>query len=165
MLDVNTPLGQDAIKWARRGEKAFLEAHPSVALVETDQDKPADVDGIVYKACEGGFITAVIETKARYYSIEKLTGDYGWEMLINADKLEKGAKLAIALKCNFAVLLVLVPSRLTLALKITGEDGEVIPKVRFEMKKIRATTNGGTALREVAYINMKQARQYKTKSL
>ena len=30
---------------------------------------------------------------------------------------------------------------------------------------MRATTNGGTVLREVAYINMKQARQYKIKSL
>ena len=164
MLDAHTPLGQDAIKWARRGEKTFLEAYPNLGYIETDQDKPADVDGMLCTR-KGNLIIAAIESKARYYSIEKLMGDYEWETVINADKLEKGSRMAIALQCDFAVLLVLVPSKLVLSLKITGDDGEIIPKVRFEMETMRATTNGGSVLKEVAYIDMKQAKQYKMKSL
>jgi hypothetical protein len=164
-LDVNTPLGQDAIKWAKRGEAAFLEANPHLRLVETDQSKPAAVDGILYTTGEDGNIKAVVETKTRYMTLAKLMGEYEGRFLLNNDKLESGRALALSLRCSFLIVVVLAPSKLALVQEISNDKGDLIPDVETEMKTTRATTNGGTVLREVAYIDMTKAKQYKTKSL
>lgn len=164
-LDVNTPLGQDAIKWARRGANAFLEANPHLRLVETDQNKPADVDGIIYTAKEGGTIKAVVEIKTRYMTLAKLMEDYEGQWLLNNSKLERGVALALSLQCSFMVILVLPASKIALAQEVSDDKGDLIPKVKTGMATTRATTNGGTAHREVAYIDMTKAKQYKTKSL
>ena len=164
-LDVNTPLGQDAIKWAKRGETAFLESHPHLSLAETDQSKPADVDGILYSGGIHGTVRAVVETKTRYMTLAKLMEDYEGRFLLNNDKLEAGRALALSLRGSFLLLVVLARSKLVLAQEIADDNGDLIPEGEPGMETTRATTNGGTAHREVAYIDMTKAKQYKTKSL
>ena len=72
-LDANTPLGRSAIAASREGIEAFLREHPSLHLIETDQSKPADIDGILH---DGDTVRAVVEMRTRYITLERLMDNY-----------------------------------------------------------------------------------------
>jgi len=160
-LDADTPRGRDAIRWARKGAAAFLRAYPTLQLAETDQAKPADVDGILYSLLSPeNTIKGIVEIKTRYMTLDKLMGPYNGEWLITKSKLDRGAQIAKGLRCPFVGLLVLPNSLLCLSKQITDADGNWTCDFREEVTKTSASVNGGEMTGLNAFIQMKDANQF-----
>ncbi len=161
-LDANTPRGRDAIRWARKGAIAFLRAYPTLRLAETDQDEPADIDGILYSMMDTfNTIKGVLEIKTRYMTHEKLMGPYNGEWLITKNKIDRGIATAKSLKCPFIGLMVLPNSMLALSRLIADKDGNIMCKMREEVTETSASVNGGKMTGLNAFIQMDDAKQFK----
>ena len=161
-LDADTPRGRDAIRWSRKGAKAFLRAYPTLQLAETDQSEPADIDGVLYSIMdEFNVIKGVMEIKTRYITEEILMGVYGGEWLITKDKLTRGRATAKSLKCPFVGLLVMPNSLTCMSIQFTDKDGEWTCEMREEVTKTSASCNGGEMTGLNAFICMKDAKKFK----
>jgi hypothetical protein len=164
-LDVNTPLGQDAIKWARRGIKGFLAANPHLSIVETEQSRPADVDALLFTTSTG-ILKAVVEIKTRYMTLDRLMVDYEGKWLLEHSKLTRGTRLATMLRCDFVAFVILPPNHCVLAQTISDHNANWIPEIEVGEAVTRKTTNDATtSTRKVAYIDMTNARKYPLKTI
>lgn len=158
-LDANTPLGRAAIESSREGIGAFLKEHPSLRLIETDQQQPADVDGILH---DGKVVRAVVELRTRYLTLDKMMDTYEGKWLVSYDKLERGRELAIALRCDFVGVIVLAPSSIALVKRLCDSSGEWTCAFTTAITNTKATVNS-TAIdrRKNAFVDITTAKQYK----
>ena len=164
-LDANTPLGRDAIKWARRGMNGFLVANPHLSIIETEQSRPAGVDALIY-APDTATLKAVVEIKTRYMTLDRLMVDYEGKWLLNHNKLVKGTRLATILRCDFVAFVVLPPTQCVLVQTLSDHNGNWIPEIEVGDAETRNTTNDATPrLRKVAYIDLTNAKKYKLKTI
>ena len=159
-LDANTPMGQVALKDGDRGVDAFLDANPHLGIAYTDQARPADVDGMIYGKSDGT-LKAVLEIKTRYFTLERLMGDYEGKALIDRFKLDKCAKLAESMGCDCVTRMVLPRSKCALARSISNHKGELEGGISVGKKKCRRTINSEAAVeKDVAYVDMTNAKKY-----
>ena len=157
-LDANTPLGRSAIAASREGIEAFLREHPSLHLIETDQSKPADIDGILH---DGDTVRAVVEMRTRYITLERLIDNYEGTWLVSYDKLERGRDLALALRCDFVGVVVLALSNVALVKKLSDSNGEWTCDFTTAVTNTKATVNSNAIdRRKNAFVNLAQAQRY-----
>lgn len=147
--------------------KAFLRIYPHFSWNETDQDRSADVDGILGVASNGhNIIQSVLEIKSRFdMDMAKLFNEYEGRWLISHDKLLRGYDLAHALRSDFNCMLVLKQDRRAFLRKIAKHNkdtGGLEWVADFEVRKTETqkSINGGTAYRDNAYIDMYNARMF-----
>ena len=157
-LDADTPLGRAAIATSREGVEAFLREHPTLRLIETDQSKPADVDGIIHS---NGMIRAIVELRTRYITLDRMMDTFDGKWLVSFDKLERGRDLARALRCEFVGVIVLALSSVVLVKKLCDADGNWTCEFTTAITDTKATVNS-TAIdrRRNAYVDVTTARQY-----
>lgn len=156
MLGVNTPKGRVAEENIR---KAILKT-------QTDNKKYAwfpdsnyfPIDGFIIKDHN---ITAIFEGKYRYAGLEdnkilfqgKLYDDY----LVTANKLDDGIAMAKKMCIDFYLIVCLELSNVLLIFKVyEHKSGAVIPHER-KNTRTRETVNGGSIVRENAYIKISSA--------
>lgn len=157
-LDANTPLGRAAIATSREGIEAFLREHPTLRLIETDQEKPADVDGIIHS---DGMIRAVVELRTRYITIDRMMDTFDGKWLVSYDKLKRGRDLARALRCEFIGVIVLALSSVVLVKKLCDSDGNWTCDFTTAISDTKATVNSNAIdRRKNAYVDVTTARQY-----
>lgn len=156
-LDIATPAGQTALAQERALLRAVEVSFPAIRCVETKKDAPAKVDGFLVG--KGGIVTGVFESKCRDLSREQLRR-FGDEWLITFEKIAAGADLARSLCVPFFGFLHLTPDGRGLALRITDEAGNFLPRIRLARTETQRTVNGGLAVRTNAYVNVEGAVEF-----
>ena len=150
-LDINTPKGQVSLKY----EKIMLrkiENRWGVEIIETYKKGTARCDGIISKNKK---LVGVEESKCRDMSLMKLRNYGSW--LITHQKILNGQILSSLLKVPFMGFLYLVPDDITLYWKITDKDGKFNFKYDINNTTTQKTINGGTIVRENAFLPYKYA--------
>jgi hypothetical protein len=176
-IDAMSPRGLVAIKWARKGLNAWHRENPLFCWMETKQDRYADLDAIIgipdvnwptdveYEgSARMAYISSeldqVMEIKSRFdVTKEKFFGEWKGTWLVTYDKLKRCYDTAFSLRTNLTGLLVLVDSKVCyhkLLAEYNKETGGLEWRIKFEVMttETQKTINGGTALRENAYIDM-----------
>ena len=135
----------------------IVGACPGVSVVQTPKSKPADVDGLIFRA---GEVIAMYEAKCRDMTRDQLSR-FGGEWLVTFEKLQRGADLARAMCVPLVGYLYLVPDKTVLSVRITNDQGQFLPKIRLERTETKECCNGGQIVRTNAYIDVSQARAFK----
>ena len=122
--------------------------------IQTGSDA-APADRLFYR---DGKVVAVAEIKGRNRSIEELEkwGTY----MITEDKLTNGQQLSSLLHVPFYILAYLKESKKIAMLPITDARGHFV--CQYDTKRIptKANCDGGTAVRENAFIHLDQMKLY-----
>jgi hypothetical protein len=157
-LDVNTPKGQIAVIDEARAIGIFLDCNDGYRFVHTPKTKASKVDGLLLK---GDQLVAVIETKCRYdFDLEKFRGDYKSQWLVTLDKVDSARAMAHQLNVPLVGFLYVEKDRTLLVQRITDEDGLLCVQMTSEATRTQETTNGGSVVRNNAYIDMSRAKVY-----
>jgi hypothetical protein len=104
------------------------------------------VDAILWRSS----IVGVAEVKTRNLTYQQLSG-FG-SYLVTFSKLEKLRSVAKALRCPGLLLVYLIPETKTVWWKVCDGQGEWTVDVKVERTSTQATCNGGTAMRDNAYL-------------
>lgn len=122
----------------------------------------ARLDGCFAKYHPDPTLTAIAECKARSKSraFFDTVGTFPGQYILTADKITHGIHASVALGVPFLLLVYLIPDMAAYVFPITNHDGEVIVEYTIANTETRATVNGGSALRENAYIPFDYARRY-----
>lgn len=155
-LDINTPRGRRAAQDQARALD-IVATTTGLVFAATDDTERAIVDAVAIKA---GRIVAVVEVKSREMTAQTLRGAFGNRWLVTLDKIITAAQVAEALRVPLIGLLYLVPDNLVLSIRLSGKDGQLVCDYSVQKTATQATCNGGTAIRQNAFINMAAARQY-----
>jgi hypothetical protein len=154
-MDILTPRGQESRKWEDRAVDIWSSHYPQIAYVSTDKDKPCAVDAILVKDKQ---IVGVVEQKSRpSLTVVEFMGDHKGEWLVTHQKIKDGVAIAQALHTKFVGFLYLPEADLLMFKTIWHPDqGWTVP-IKVHETKTQATINGGIAVRENAFIDMKNA--------
>ena len=154
-LDVLTPKGQESIGWEDAAVELWSARFPRFAYTHTPKGKPAKADAML--VC-GQQLHAVVEMKCRPNLTHKtLMGPFKGRWLVTFQKIIDCVRAAELLALPFVGMLYLVDEDILLWKKLwTPEDGYT---TEFGVLKTdtQATINGGTATRDNAYIDMRDA--------
>ena len=156
MLDIKSEAGRKTLSQERE-VKEFIEAQFNAKYLETDKDKAARIDAIMMR---GDRIEAIAETKCRDFTIDTLETSFRNEWLVTWDKINVAISMAMGLCVPLIGILYLVPSRIILVKKICDGDGLLTCKIRLEATRTQATVNGGSAIRNNAYIDMSGVKRW-----
>lgn len=161
-LNINTPRGQAALREEYKALELYEQHHPEMTHVSTPKGKPARLDGVLVD--REGVIRAVVESKARYgLTLEAFRTKFKNEWLLSLEKIEEGARVAELFCVPFVGFLYLVEDETLLTIQIADETGSF--SVPFYVRKTETlkNINGGKALRNNAFISMKEARVFTAK--
>lgn len=159
-MDIFSPRGiqarEDEVKMLNSLRLMYKSQGKNVVLAESHKDKPAKIDGVIV---EDGVITGIYESKCRYINRAKLR-DYGNTLLIGNDKIEAGAKMSAYLSAPFYLLTYLVNEPICLMIQITDDKGNKLFDFEVNETQTKANINGGTAIRDNAFIDIKNAFEF-----
>lgn len=148
-MDILTPKGQESLEQERRLLTSFCAA-TNYSVIETDKNQPAQVDGFI--VCDGA-ICGVFESKCRKANVAQMHR-WGDEWILTHQKLLDGVEISKRLRTPFYGIVYLLDEPIGMFIKLTDNEGKILPKVRVENTETRATINGGTAVRANAYIDI-----------
>lgn len=159
-LAINTPRGQEALKHERDCISLYRNLYPDYSFIETDKDKPAAIDGVLYMK-KSDCLQAVVEIKCRNMTHEQLFSDYGGEWLVANAKIEKGRMISHLLCVPFVGMLYLIPDKTILTIRITDSTGQYCIDFDVRETTTKATINGGSIKQPNAFIPMDKAKEHK----
>ena len=145
-LDIETEKGQKSLNEEIKMLK-YISKCWNVIIKITPKDKPLPHDGILIIENK---IVGVFESKNRQMTIEQLENWGSW--LITFEKLEKCRAIAKNLKVPFYGFLGIEQSQLVMCWKITDNEGNYLFNFEHNNSTTQATTNGGKAFRDNAYL-------------
>lgn len=161
-MDILTPKGQETLKQERRALDLFSASYGAFSFVETPKDKPADLDGFIYK---DGVLIAGVEVKCRMMTAVDLREKFNREWLITDDKIDRGVSVCEKLCIDYKGFLYLVPDDLLLIVPIWSySSGTYTSEIRRESTKTQKTVNGGEIVRLNAYVDVSRAKAVVQKS-
>lgn len=154
-MDILTPRGQESRKWEDRCASIWSSHYPQISYVSTDKNSPCAVDAILVKDNQ---IIGVVEQKSRpSLTVVEFMTDHKGEWLVTNQKIKDGVAIAKALHTKFVGFLYLPEADLVMFKTIWQPDEGWIAPIRVQKTTTQATINGGTAVRENAFIDMKTA--------
>lgn len=153
-MDIQTPRGRETLDHERRSIELWAHNYPNIYYCETPKNRPASVDGIL--TTRDDRIVAVVEQKSRDTTIKQLLA-WNCEWLVTQAKIDRGRDIAKHLCVPFIGFLYLIPDDALIVRRIANEDGSWAATIRTESTRTQATVNGGSIVRENAYINMVNA--------
>lgn len=150
-LDINTPKGQETLKQERRAAEIIEKMWPGMAYIHTPKDQPACIDALlVWK----NVVRAVALTSCRNFDLGCLRTTFNAEWLLTFEKIIGAQRMAQAMCVKCWGLLYLVPNDVVLRVELFSPAGGWLTKFRVEKTETQATVNGGTAVRDNAFIDM-----------
>lgn len=154
-LDINSERGQKSLEQEREVQ-SFVKHCWNVDIIETPKISSSKCDGFLVRNNE---ILALFETKCRYdMSYSDLVDRGSW--LITYDKILQCKKISEMLQVPFIGFLYLAPKasneRVLLFVKITDKTGNFVFEFETYNQETQKTINGGTIIRENAYIPVDQ---------
>jgi len=153
-LDINTPNGAITLLQEQQAVEIIKQVWPGSSYIETPKDTPADVDAIMSM---NDVLKAVAQTSCRQITLGDMQYNFRNEWLLTFEKLLKGRRMAMGLQVEYWGLIYLVPDAVLLRVKMfTPQQGWLV-KFRIEKTMTRATVNGGTAIRDNAFIDVSGA--------
>tara|TARA_Y100001951_G_C11172205_1_gene200944 strand:- start:51 stop:539 length:489 start_codon:yes stop_codon:yes gene_type:complete len=158
-LDINTERGQASLEYERkmldRIRHMMCSKHKNnSALIETDKNMDAKIDGIIIKDNQ---ISGIFESKCRNMSLMDLRNFGSW--LVTLDKIMDGKKLSTMLRVPFIGFLYLIKDNIVMYWKITDKFGDFLFDFEVRNTKTQKTINGGTAFRTNAYLPLKHGNE------
>ena len=150
-MDILTPKGQQSKKHETIAANIFCKEFPDITYIETPKDKPAKIDALLFSH---GEIIRAVETKCRNTTLDEFRNSFKNEWLITFEKVDSCRLLSAALGVPLVGFLYLIPSNVLMVVQISDERGIFTQKIRIEATKTQQTINGGTAVRNNAYIEM-----------
>lgn len=158
MLDINTPMGQRTLLDEKQAVEIFNSRFPDVKYVQTPKTRESKVDAFLTQNDE---LVAIVETKCRYnIDLDRLRS-FNNEWLVTWDKIEQSRQIASILCVRFVGWLYLVSDRTLLTIDIADANGLLTVPIRIEATRTQKTGNGGSTIRNNAYISMDNAKIYK----
>ncbi len=153
-LDIMTPKGQES-QAHLRDASILMYARTGCRMVCCPERSPGEVDGVILSPASG--IVGVFEAKCRDMTVEQLVEEFGNEWLITGSKIEAIRTAARTLGVPGVGLLYLIPDRMLLLVTICDSHGEGVASVRYARTRTQATTNGGVAVRDNAFVDVTSA--------
>ena len=154
-MDVLTPKGQISLEDEQVTRRLWESYYPEYRYIETPKNKPAAFDAVLIK---GKQIYAVVETKCRRdMTLEKFSTDYKAHWLVTYKKIRDCCIASDLMGVPFVGFLYIQPSNVLLTQEIY-RDGQFNQRIVIDQTHTQATTNGGIALRDNAYIDMSAAK-------
>ena len=148
-LDIHSARGQVSLADEQHVADWF-NAKPGFQYIQTPKDQPAKVDAILIRH---GEIVGIAETKCRYnLTLEQFQRMFQNEWLITAEKVDTGIKLGQMLCVPLYGFLFLVDDDVLLVQNLSTAT------MRRQVTETQRTINGGTAIRENVYVDMKSSR-------
>lgn len=144
-LDCNTSNGRRFIAYQHECLAAFCKSK-KVSCITTNDTLSADIDAIFYRDS----VLAVGECKTRQLTLKQLKqfGSY----LISYSKIEKLVSVSKSLQCSGLLIVYLIPDATIVWCKVCDTQGKILVDLSRKTTTTQATCNGGTAVRENAYI-------------
>ena len=149
MLDVNTTRGQVTLREEQRAVELFRLRYQHVQYIETPKAGAATIDAILVK--DDGLLCGVVETKCRQMTRSQLDS-FGGEWLVTWDKIDGARRIAAGVGVPLFGFLYLVPDQTLLIVNIADSSGALTRSIRVEATKTQRTVNGGSIVRNNAYI-------------
>lgn len=149
-LDINTPKGQKTLIQEQRAVEIFCNHFPDVKYVNTPKNGSSPVDALLVN---DGNLVGVVETKCRDLTRSQLA-KYDDTWLITWDKIKKAQQITKSLEVPLWGFLYLVPDDMLVLVDIANAKGEFLRPMDIRQTKTQRTVNGGTAIRENAYITV-----------
>lgn len=162
-MDILTPKGQASLEQEHRAIARFTKLFPKYDWLETDKAEPAAVDGFFYVHERGdgsNVLSAVVEVKCRKDTRATFRHAYNNEWLITHDKLLKGQEVSKLCRVPFIGILWLVPEQYLIVVQFTNRKGEFLIDFEVHETETQATINGGTALRDNAFVPLASAKEF-----
>jgi hypothetical protein len=156
-MDILTPRGQISRKQEERAIEIWHRHHPRLRYTHTPKDSPASVDAVIVLNDQ---IVGVVETKCRpQLTIADFRVLYESRWLVTAKKIEDGVDIARGLYVPFVGFLY-IPSDDVLLHQTIWKPGQHGYACNVDIRNTRtqATVNGGSIVRENAYVDMSNAR-------
>lgn len=167
-LAVHTQKGLSDAEMADVAAELWLASNPGWSYVRTNTSGRAKVDGLIVK---DGELRGVVESKCRDADMKKFMGhekgEYGGQWLVTLEKLIEAKDLANLLQVPLVGFLYLKGDGvlLTKALAKQAEDNpnayEFVANMECRKSETQRTTNGGTANRCNAYLDMTDAKVFR----
>lgn len=154
LMDILTEKGQESLKQERDAVNLFRRVKPSFDFIETPKDKPASLDGFIYRGTE---LIAGVEVKCRNMTVWELKRQFAGKWLVTHDKILRGQKICEGLCVPLKGFLYLVPDRLLLIVPIWDPELGYQSDIEVMESETQATINGGRAKRVNAYIDTSKA--------
>ena len=162
-MDILTPKGQASLEQEHRAIARFTALFPKYGWLETDKAMPASVDGFFYvheRATGSNVLSAVVEVKCRNETRDRFRTAFNDEWLITHDKLLKGQEVSQLCQVPFIGILWLVPEQCLLVVQFTNRKGEFLIDFEVHQSETQATINGGTAIRDNAFVPLNKAKEF-----
>jgi hypothetical protein len=155
-LSIETDAGQITYQQERRVIAAFHTLFPKLQFVETNKQRDAVNDGVVFDR-KSNTLISVVETKCRGASLADLER-WNMEWLITWEKVKRCAAVAREMRVLFVGLLYLTKSDTLLMVKIyDGHTDKWLVKYRKQETETQRNVSGGTTIRMNAFIDMRGA--------
>lgn len=155
-MDILTPKGQRSRLQEIKAVELWHEKYPKIRYCETPKDRPAIVDAVLVKDDK---IVGVVETKCRtILTISVFQYKFKEQWLVTAEKIRKAAKVADSLQVPFIGFFYLAKEDALYFETIWKPETGWNVKIENKMSRTQATVNGGTIVRENAYIDMTNAK-------
>jgi len=151
-MDILTSKGQMSRRHEQEAMHLFATHQPAVTLLETPKDRPARLDGLI---AEGDQLIGGYEVKCRYrLTHHDLMTKFKGEWLVTAEKLHECIAVCRALEIPFFGFLYLVDEKKLLIQRIWNPKTDRTVRIRTDRTATQKTINGGTIIRENAFIDM-----------
>lgn len=158
LLDISTERGRRTLEDERLVAILYERHHPGWRYLHTRKEKPAPVDALILD--EQWEIRHITETKCRYdMDLAKFRSSYNSQWLVTYQKIKEGCDAARLLCAPLIGLLFIVGEGIVLEKQLSDEKGNLVAQLDVRRTVTQATCNGGTALRDNAYIDMRGARE------
>lgn len=156
-----TPKGLEALANEQLAISLWSRYFPNYAYVETPKETYAVVDAIL---CGENRVKAVVETKARQFTLVDLRNKYDNKWLVTEDKLIKSAAIADAMCVPLVGFLYLVPDDALVYRELwKPEKGWVCKREVQNTKTPKHINGGGDVIRANAFIDMSDAKVLRRK--
>lgn len=152
-LDINTPKGQEFLSMERNVIEKIKDKwkEHDIQIIETNKKRESRIDNLIIR---NGELVGIAEIKCRNISLQEMER-LGDTWLISNQKVKDGALISKLLAVPFTGFLYLIPDDLVLYWVITDSKG----RYNFKFDVVDSTTqyscNGGTIVRENAYLPRK----------
>jgi hypothetical protein len=154
-MDILTEKGKVSVNDEMMAKTIFEGNYPGYQYIDTPKEKPAAFDAVIVK---DNTIVGIVETKCRRdMDYEKFKDSYKSQWLVTYKKIRDCCDAADLLSVPFVGFLYIQPSNVLL-MKSIYENGKFKQSFSVDQTRTQATTNGGSIVRDNAYIDMTNAK-------
>lgn len=150
-LDCLTPKGREWIARQHEAIELYRRRFPHFDIAHFDDESAAELDFVVI---DDGNVKAFGEVRSREMTSEALFNQFRGEWIVTEEKLLRGMDIARRLRTRFFMLLYMVPEKRIFVEPIVDEHGFIHGKWRVDRTATQATSNGGTAVRDNAFLQI-----------